>query len=67
MNENEPEKEADCGCSPEVKQKRAALDKARAARKVKRRGEEVFRRTVADLACRCRDEFGRCYPCSDGR
>ena len=67
MNESEPIGEADCGCSEKKAKRNAALAKGRAARLKKRNGREVFKDTMDDLACRCRDEFGNCYPCGDAR
>lgn len=64
MEENVELPEADCGCGDKKQKQRAALEKGRAARGKKKPGHEVFKDTIRDLACRCRDAFGHCYPCS---
>lgn len=55
--------DVDCGCDELQKRKRAALEKGRAARRAKRYGEDQFKGLVRNLACLCRDSFGRVYPC----
>lgn len=66
MGEKEKDEHADCGCAARQEQRKAALAKGRAAQRKKRLQPNVFKKTPEDLAGRCCDAFGHCYPCSDG-
>lgn len=58
-----PDATPDCGCDATTEKRRAALARGRAARRAKRHGEDAFKGVVRNLACLCRDQFGRVYPC----